>query len=437
MNKVIAHISILLTSIMLSVFMFAEAESVNSASNESSTDADNKQAIIIDYIVQEGDTLSSLTQQYLGDSLLWKLNEQINPELPNVNYLKPGTSIRLITGYSEPEPEVVASQATIVLKSNQVNKSLQGGDWSDAVQGEDIFSGDGLRTLRESSALLEFGDKETETEKDQVQVYENSVIFLREEKLENSKATRNEIEIEKGGAQIELSKKEFGDDEVSNEYEINVGGVITIPTLGIDGKSLTKARIGDADASQVMVYNGSSTVESAGVSVAVETGMGTVAVAGEAPAEPERLLLAPAINADNPSSSELDKNISVEWTEMTGASHYRLDLCSDKACKSIERTVDKLKQTVHTLAGLKVGDWFWRITAVSASGLDGFPSAVQSLNIFKPKPAPIPEPEEEINIPYIVGLTLAVYLLLLLIIQLLSGQRVDHESLLKRHFSKK
>jgi len=104
--------------------MFAEAESVNSASNESSTDADNKQAIIIDYIVQEGDTLSSLTQQYLGDSLLWKLNEQINPELPNVNYLKPGTSIRLITGYSEPEPEVVASQATIVLKSNQVNKSL-------------------------------------------------------------------------------------------------------------------------------------------------------------------------------------------------------------------------------------------------------------------------------------------------------------------------
>jgi len=400
----------------------------NSSALDSSSNTNeetNLQAIIIDYTVQTGDTLSSLSNEYLGDSSLWRKNAEINPELENFNVLEPGSTIRLITGYAEPEPEVIASQATIVLKSNQVNKSLQGGDWSDATQGEEIFSGDGLRTLRESSALLEFSNEDETQESDQVQVYENSVIFIREEPIENSKAKRNEIEIEKGTAQIELSTPSKDSDEQLNQYEVNVGGVITVPTIGEDGKSSTKARIDETAGSQIMVYNGSSSVESAGISVAVETGMGTTAKAGEAPAEPEKLLTSPMIDSANPSASEVDTSVAVNWQALEGANHYRLNLCADNACKTIIQSINNIKETTHTLTSLNVGDWFWQVTAVSPSGLDGFPSKSQSLNIFKPEPVV----EEEIDYVYVLGLIVFYYLLSVYFINFFSGRKLPHTRL--------
>jgi len=50
---------------------------------ETEADSDLKQAIIIEYLVQDGDTLSELTTRYLGDPTLWQLNADINPELDN------------------------------------------------------------------------------------------------------------------------------------------------------------------------------------------------------------------------------------------------------------------------------------------------------------------------------------------------------------------
>jgi len=163
----------------------------NAVDGISDLNDESKQAIIIDYVVLPGDTLSSLTEKHLTDPELWRRNAEINPELENFNYLEPGTTIRLITGYAEPEPEVEAHQAKVILKNNQVNKSVQRGDWTDVDQGENLYSGDGLRTLAESSAVIQFEsenaeEQDTEASKNQVQIFENSRVYVTKEKSEEN-----------------------------------------------------------------------------------------------------------------------------------------------------------------------------------------------------------------------------------------------------------
>jgi len=161
---------------------------------ETEADSDLKQAIIIEYLVQDGDTLSELTTRYLGDPTLWQLNADINPELDNFDYLKPGSKIRLITGYEVIEPEVEAAQAEIEIISNEVGKSLQRSDWQEAKTGDELQPNDGVRTQDKSSAVIIF--VENTGSQSRVQISENSRLFISNEKKENG-ITRNEIEIEK------------------------------------------------------------------------------------------------------------------------------------------------------------------------------------------------------------------------------------------------
>jgi len=248
---------------------------------------EKQQAIIIEYQVQEGDTLSDLTLRYLDDPNLWRLNAEVNPELTNFNYLKPGSTIRLITGYEAIEPEVMAAQAKIEVIANEVGKSIQRSDWLDAKTGDELQPNDGVRTLEASSAVLIFIE-DTGSES-RVQMSENSRVFVSTEK-EESGITRNEIEIEQGEAELNIDSSAVSDIDSLNEFEIIIGDVITKPILNAQGQLTTKARLADGDSSQIMVYSGNSEVASGGVSVDVETGMGTIAKSGEAPLPPEKLL---------------------------------------------------------------------------------------------------------------------------------------------------
>jgi len=146
-----------------------------------------------------------------------------------------------------------------------------------------------------------------------------------------------------------------------------------------------------------MVYSGNSEVESGGESVAVEQGMGTIAKAGEAPAEPEKLLEAPSIGSSNPKVSEPDTEIPLTWNALDGADSYRLEVCSDMSCSSVNKRFSGLKEASHTINGLPEGKWFWRVSGVSPSGLDGFPSATQLVTVKKAPPPP-PAP----SVPWIV-----------------------------------
>lgn len=382
------------------------AQNLDPATQE--IDEQKQQAIIIEHIVQDGDTLSGLTRQYLGDANLWSLNAEVNPEIENFDYLKPGSMIRIITGYEAIEPEVEAAQAKIEIIANEVGKSLQRSDWLDAQTGDELQPNDGVRTQAESSAVLIFVE-DTGSES-RIQMSENSRLFISNEKQESG-ITRNEIEIEKGEAELKIDSTAAADTAALNEFEIIIGEVSTKPSLDAAGKLSTKARLANGDSSQIMVYSGNSEVESGGVSVDVEKGMGTIAKSGEAPSPPEKLLEASTLSSENASTAILGENPIVKWSALEGAASYKLELCNDSSCSQIFRIEQGLTEPSRTLSDLPLGTTHWRVSGISASGLDGFVSETQAITVTEPVPEPEPEPTKIPWYIWLIGILYLIYII--------------------------
>ena len=357
------------------------------------------QPIVETYVVRKGDTLAKLARKHLGPDAAWNTNVTVNPDLPDPNVIKLGQVINIITGYEQPAPvvaveEVAVYQAVIEQIFNVVEKNVERTDWKGAIEGDRLFPLDAVRTLERSSAVLQFDGASS------VLVTEYSQIYLRALEPQESGVSRSEIEIRSGETELRLEQI----DAPQQQIEINVAGTITRPARGAEGSNSTRARkVGD-DRSQVMVYEGSSAVESAGVSVAVETGMGTTAVAGQAPAEPERLLPAPTIHALE--GEQIAANIEFSWEPLDGAAAYRLDVCEDRRCTQPILNQRGIAETTFTVPSLPVGVSYWRVTAVSESGLDGFTSSPGELKI-------VAVPEETKN-NYLLWALIAVILLFLL-----------------------
>ena len=313
-------------------------------------------------------------------------------------YHQTGQVINIITGYEQPAPVVAVEavevyQAVIEKIFNVVEKNVKRSDWRGAIEGDRLFPFDAVRTLENSAAVLQFDGATT------VLVTEYSQVFLRALESQESGVSRSEIEIRSGETELRLEQI----DAPQQQIEINVAGTITRPARGADGNNSTRARKVGNDRSQVMVYEGSSAVESAGVSVAVDTGMGTTAVAGQAPAEPERLLPAPELHAlDDELFAE---NIEFSWEPLDGAAAYRLDVCKDRRCTQPILNQRGIPETTLTVPTLPVGISYWRVTAVSESGLDGFTGLPGKLKIVA-----VPE---KTKINYLLWALIAVSILFL------------------------
>lgn len=329
--------------------------------------------IIEDYVMQEGDTLSKLAKLHLGEDAPWDILIKLNTDLPDPNNIDPGTTVKIITGYAPIIEEIEAFQAIIEQVANDVDKNIAQTNWQDASQGDELKPADGVRTLQNSSAILKFDDSS------EIQLTEYSQIFLRALETQEDGITRNEIEITEGEAELRLGEL----DEESEEQlvEINVAGTITRPQRNADGVNATRTRVTEENASQVMVYDGESAVESAGVSVAVPKGMGTIAVAGEAPAEPEALLSAPQPNAIDKDVYPL--NVPFSWQAVDKAASYRFEVCKDSRCAKPLAVQKGLTANETTVPQLPIGAAYWRVNAVSQSGLDGFTSKAQIINVIE------------------------------------------------------
>ncbi len=330
--------------------------------------------VIETYIVKKGDTLSKLARLHLGPDAPWDTNVAVNPDLENPDRIFPGQQVNIITGYQRPEPEIVveevdAYQALIKQVSNVVEKNIARSDWQDAAEGDELFPLDAVRTLAKSAALLQFDNSST------VLVNEYSQIFLRALEVQEPGISRSEIEILRGETDLRLDKT----DAPQQQIEINVAGTITRPERDAMGGNSTRARIVGEDATHVMVYEGSSAVESAGTTVSVGSGMGTTAVAGQPPAEPERLLPAPEIKTlDEPL---YPADVRFEWLGVEGAVTYRVDICEDRPCTRPIYGQRDIAATSLGVPSLAVGTAYWRVTAVSQSGLDGFTSPADQFDV--------------------------------------------------------
>jgi hypothetical protein len=133
----------------------------------------------------------------------------------------------------------------------------------------------------------------------------------------------------------------------------------------------TRSRKASDAKAQVMVYGGSSVVSSAGKNVDVAAGMGTQVEQGKAPEAPQKLLAAPALSEP---VAETAFHSGFVWNSVPGAAAYTVEVFRDAGATQLVERATGLREPSWRPTTLPYGDFYWRATAVSGTGLDGFPA---------------------------------------------------------------
>lgn len=311
------------------------------------------------HTVKEGESFQTITRHYLGTADLWPENVRLNPQVSDPSLLRAGMRIRVIV-----ERQLPARSATIEEVANDVDKRPRAAPWEDAAPGDELKPRYGVRTRERSSTRLGFDDGS------QLTLTELSQVYLKDLETTVTGVKRGSIEINRGQAELLLKAPQ----PRRLDIEIVVGDSIVRPRPGPAGTGQTRSRRPEGGGAQLMVYGGSSRVEAGGAAVDVPRGMGTSVPEGGTPAPPEKLLPAPATESPARRARFGYANPRFEWRPVAGAVSYLVEVCGDPGCGRLALRATGLTGTSWHPDRLPAGDLFWRVTAVSPSGLDGFPS---------------------------------------------------------------
>lgn len=323
---------------------------------------------VADYVVVSGDTIRGITLRTLGSVDFWEANWRLNPTVADPDLLRIGQSLRIITSR-----EVIAERARIELATNNAEKRVQRSDWLRATVGDEVAEGDAIRTRERSTAVLRFSPGS------QLRLGEFSQVYLTRKETTLAGIDRGSVEISEGDVEVVFESL----NRPAAEIELISGGstVTTAPDAAGLGQ-IRAGKVGDGG-SRVMVYSGASKVSAAGESVSVATGMGTRVPASGPPAAPEKLLAAPQLD-----KTDLHWNYSngiLAWTSVAGARSYTLELCGDRACEQLVLRRSAISGTDLQLQPQQPGNYYFRVSALSASGLDGYFSKPGTLEISDAK----------------------------------------------------
>ncbi len=311
------------------------------------------------HIVRPGDTLIGLTAKYLGTSERWRENLALNPQIANPDVLQPGSRLRVLLDYDSAPPVARVKGLSGLVEERPVPIP-----WKQAEEQDLLVERDGLRTHRNSSSELEFRDGTN------LVLSEESLVFVRPSKRAPSGPIRRSVEIVEGQAEVQALRP----DTPSADVEILVGSATATATRTPDGLSQARARKAVDGTAQVMVYEGAGEVEAAGQAVAVPRGMGTAVPEDAPPSPPEELLPAPVPLEPAAGSEWRFGQPRFAWEPVADAASHTLEICTDAACNELFRRAVALTGFDWRPDPLPVGEFYWRVTAVAGSGLDGYPS---------------------------------------------------------------
>lgn len=324
------------------------------------------------HVVRPGETLHNLAQRYLGDARYWRQLADLNKDIANPNLIEPGQRIQIAVSGSRAEPA-----AQVSLLSRRVDERPVPIPWGVAQIGDLLVEKDGMRTYPKSSAELRF------TDGTRLGVTEDSLVFLHRAGGALSGVERKAVEIVEGQAEFETRGSVAS--SRASEVEILIGGTSAKARPNAKGVSQTRARKAEKGAAKVMMYGGQGEVASGGAQVAVAEGMGTSVEEGAAPGPPEKLLLAPSHTAPKVDARVPVNRAKLEWQEVPGATSYVVEVCRDAACgETIDRATGIQVASWRPATALPIGSLLWRVTARSASGLDGYPSEPSRVEITPP-----------------------------------------------------
>ncbi|MBC8044650.1 MAG: OmpA family protein [Rhizobacter sp.] len=143
------------------------------------------------------------------------------------------------------------------------------------------------------------------------------------------------------------------------------------PAVDIDLNSTRTKVIVDPTRTTVSVFQGKAKVKSNGTTVEIIEGFGTVIPRGASPEAPRALPESPLPTA--PADGETMPATGTQFTWRPAAPRVRLEVARDPEMTSVVTTIltDKTEETVK----LDPGSYYWQVSSVDASGVEGKPSA--------------------------------------------------------------
>ena len=319
------------------------------------------------HIVRPGETLRGITNHYLGSDDSWQENWKLNPEVSNPDYLVPGQRIRVrLKGGIPPQT------ARVSRSGRSVEAQPTPVPWLGALSGDVLMTRDGLRTPKQQSAELVFPDGE------RLVLGESSLVFLRGDVASSVPERRNDsVEIMVGQADLSVQTAP----RALPEIEILMGPAAARPRADESGAVETRARRPESGGAQVMVFAGASIVEAGGESVEVLAGTGTQVPEIGPPTPPEPLLPAPEMSRPEAGAVISVANPRFSWKPVEGAGSYILEICADPDCALLVHRLEGLEEAQWQSERVSSGTHYWRATAVSPTGLDGFPPDARELTV--------------------------------------------------------
>jgi hypothetical protein len=327
------------------------------------------------HTVRPGETLRGIAAQFLGSQERWVEIHRLNPGIADPDRIAPGLRVRI--------PSVLSSfpAARLNQLSRQVEDQPSPIPWHDAQVGDVLVERDGVRTHQQSSVEMQFLDGARLT------VTEDSLIFLHRSGNTLRGTPKKSIEIVQG--QAELDARSGFAAAPAPEVEIVVGTTRATSRPDSQGAARTRARKAEEGSAKLMAYGGDSEVEAGGARVAVKRGMGTSVAPQGPPSPPEPLLPAVVLGEPAAGAERACANPPLSWAAVPQAASYIVEVCRDPACGTlVDRHVGAAGDTATEWrpAALPVAELYWRVTARSRSGLDGYPSEAARLRVTSDRP---------------------------------------------------
>jgi hypothetical protein len=314
------------------------------------------------HIVRPGENLHRIAARYLGSTERWPELARLNPEVQDPNRLEPGQRIRVTVPGATETPA-----ARIARLSRKVETQPTPIPWEVAQQDDLLLDRDGLRTFPRSSAEMAF------TDGTRLLVTESSLVFLQQTGSRLRGVDRKSVEIVEGQADVEAQAAGGRASRPVPEVEIVLGPARATARPTPSGGTRTRARRADEGGAKLMVYGGEGEIEAGGAKVMVPEGMGTSVAAQGPPSPPEKLLPAPQPTAPAAGGQVDCGNPRFAWTEVPDAAAYTIEVCRDASCGALVERAVGLDKPEWRAEALPRGDLYWRATARSRSGLDGYP----------------------------------------------------------------
>lgn len=314
------------------------------------------------YRIQPGDTLITLTEQWLAPPRTWRDLQKLN-RVPDPLRLMPGSTLRMPVAWLRRE----AGVAEALFARGQVTR--QRGSVTEALAaGATLQSGDRIRTGPQSSASLRFADgsrllipADSDVTLDQLLVLGRSAI----------PAVR--IDVQQGGADSRVTPNA----QRVPLYDVRTPHV----NLGVRG---TEFRVQTAGAqSRMQVLSGA--VHADGLSADVAAGQGLLAQGGTRTVSP--LLAAPDLSAMPREVERLPLRLA--WSASpAGAVGWRAQLYprGDADRLLLDARVSEPAVAWAEARELPDGDYTLRVRAVDAQGQEG--RAAEADIVLKARPEP-------------------------------------------------